>query len=271
VRCNVCVVLADLFASGEPIEPKVKADAVRYLTPLLRDQQAILRYRAVVALGSAGPDARAAIEQILFMLRDNATWESREAAATALGLIAHDPVNGPSLEVLKYLYALLNDRAYKVRMAAVHSLSLLGPSNANDKELVDNYVAALLPIAQKDPELSLQIWARVAIIGATKDFKAAYINPIAKHTESSDPVVRLQAVQALGTLGTNAKSTVPVLINSLADPDASVQMAAIWAVGRMESSAINALPLLNTIMEIPNIPDYVKNAAKESAEKIKGK
>src|SRR4051794_824174 len=170
VRCNVCVVLADLFASGEPIEPKVKTEAVSLLTSLLRDQQAILRYRAVVALGSAGPDARAAIEPILFMLRDNATWEAREAAATALGLIAHDPTHGPSLEVLKHLYALLNDRAYKVRMAAVHSLSLLGPSNANDKELVNDYVAALLPVAMKDPEPSLQIWARVAIIGATKDF-----------------------------------------------------------------------------------------------------
>src|SRR5258708_2552336 len=83
--------------AGEPMEPKWKAESVRMLTSLLRDPQAILRYRAVVALGAAGPDARAAAGEIHFMLRDNATWEAREAAATALGAIAHDAKNGPSL------------------------------------------------------------------------------------------------------------------------------------------------------------------------------
>lgn len=271
VRCNVCVVLADLLASGEPIEPKWKAESVRMLTPLLRDPQAILRFRAVVALGSAGPDARAAIGEIHFMLRDNATWEAREAAATALGLIAHDPTNGPSLEVLKHLYGLLNDRAYKVRMAAVHSLSLLGPSDATNKELVDNYVAALLPVATKDPEPGLQIWARVAIIGATKDFKAANIDPIAKHATSSDPVVRVQAVQAIGTLGTHAKANVPILINCLGDPDLSVQSSAIWALGRMETAAFNAVPILQKMIDDPTVPEFIKRSAKETADKIKGK
>lgn len=272
VRCQMCVTLAALFGAGEPIDAKWKTEAVALLRFNLRDTQAILKFRSLAALAALGPDARAAMPDIIgFMLRDPITYEVREAAATALGAIAHDPANGPSLDVLKSLYGLLNDRAFQVRMAAVHSLSLLGPSNPSDKDLVENYVNALLPIATKDPDAGLQIWARVAIIGATSDFSAGNIDPIAKHAISADPGVRVQAVQAIGTLGSKAKAKVPILIVCLNDPDLNVQATAIWALSRMESAAVNALPLLQKLVDDPKTPELIRRASKDTAEKIKGK
>jgi len=61
-------------------------------------------------------------------------------------------------------------------------------------------------------------------------------------------------VQALGTIGPKAKAKVPILIVSLSDPDLNVQASAIWAVGRMEAAAVNALPILEKIAADPNLP-----------------
>jgi HEAT repeat protein len=269
VRCNLCQALAVLFASGEKIDAKVQAEAVALLRGNLRDSQAILKFRALSALAAIGPGAHAAIPEITLLLKDTSTWEVRQAAANALGYIAHDGKRGPPVPVLVSLYALLNDNAHQVRVAAVQSLSWLGPPP--DADSVNVYVNSLLPVARNDPEPGLQIWARVAIIGATNDYSNNNIDPIAKHARSVDPIIRAQALQAIGTLGPKAKSKIPALIECLSDADATVQSSAIWALGRMETASLNALPTLDKMAADADRPDYIKRSAKEAAEKIRGK
>lgn len=269
VRCNLCYALSELFSTGEKVDAKLKAEAVVLLRYQLRDTQAILRYRAATALGTLGRDATSAIPDLMVALRDGATWEVRQAAAAALGAISGDGSNGPPTAVLKGLYDVLHDQAFQVRMAAVQSLAILGPGPNQD--LSDNYVSALMPVALKDPEPGLQIWARIAIIGATKDFGASNIAPIAKHVSHIDPGVRSQAIQALGALGPQAKSSVTTLVAALKDEDQSVQISAMWALGRMETSGASALPILEKIASDINQSDYMKKSAKDSIEKIKGK
>lgn len=269
VRCNLCVALAEIFSSGEKVDAKYKAEAVALLRIQLRDTQEILKYRAATALGAMGPDAKAAIPDLMFTLRDFITWEARQAAAAALGMINSDSMNGPSPAVLKALYDVLHDPAYQVRLAAVQSLSTLGP--AADEDSVDAYVAALTPIALKDPEPGLQIWARIAVIGATKDFGANNIAPITKHLANADPGVRMQAVQALGALGPQAKASVGSLVTALNDADVGVQVSAMWALGRMETAAASALPALEKMVADPNQSDYMKRNAKDALKAIQGK
>lgn len=269
VRCNLCTALGELFAMGQKVEPKHKAEAIALLRFHLRDTQAILRYRAATALGAMGSDARAAVPDLLFTIRDGMTWEVRQAGASALGAIAGDENTGPPLAVLKALYDLLGDPAFQVRLAAVQSLSFLGPPA--DQDLIDNFVNALLPVALKDPEPGLQIWARIAIIGATKDFSATNITPIVKHVSHAEPGVRVQAIQALGAIGPQAKAGVGSIINGLSDSDPNVQVAAIWALSRMETAAAPALPILERIANDPNQSDFLKNAAKDSLKKIRGR
>jgi HEAT repeat protein len=268
VRCNLCLALGQLVGSGEKFDPKWKGETVTLLTNQLNDQQAILRLRALAALEAIGPEARSAIPAVInYGIRDRVTWEVRCAAASTLGAISHEGSAGPSTLVLKSLSDLLGDSAYQVRLAAVHSLSTLGPR----PDELQNYVAALLPIALKDPEPGLQIWARIAIIGATNDFAPKYIDGIAEFTGNVDPGIRMQAVQALGTIGDKAKSKIPMLIERLRDADLGVQVSAMWALGRMEAYAINAVGPLEKIAADPNLPDHIKRSAKDAVDKIKPK
>ena len=116
VRCSLCLAFTELFGLGEKIDPKIQAEAVTVLRPNLRDSQAILKFRSLVALRAIGPDARSAIPDITALLGNRDTWEVRQAAAGRLGAIAHDGKNGPPIAVLKSLYGLLDDHAYQVRL-----------------------------------------------------------------------------------------------------------------------------------------------------------
>lgn len=267
IRCNLCIAIGDLVGSGQKIDPKQMADAIVMLKYFLKDQQAIMRYRAALTLSAFGPEAKSAIPDILPMLKDTVTWETRQAGAAALGAISGgDTKYGPPAAVLTSLYSLLQDPAYQVRMTAVQSLGTLGPNV--DKE---GYVAALLPIALKDPEPAIQIWARVAVIGATQDYKSDNITVIIKHGSSVDPTIRLQAIQGIGAMGSNAKAGIPMLIKSLEDKEVGVQVSAMWALGRMETYAVSALPELEKIIASKESSEYQKNAAKACIKAINGR
>jgi HEAT repeat protein len=252
--------------TGERVDPKYTNAAVELLKFQLRDKQLILRYRAITALGAIGPEARTAIPELLEQLGDRETWELRQAAATALGVVANQGTAGPRQEVMPPLYSRLQDPAMQVRIAAVQALTFLGPSLGEK----DAYVKALLPVALKDPEPGLQIWARVAIIGAEEDFSNGNISPIVKHMASDDPGVRVQAIQAIGTMGQKAKLGIPGLIRALSDTEPLVLASALWALSRMESYAAEAIPVLQKISTDPNQSDYMKKMAKDTIAKITG-
>ena len=86
-----------------------------------------------------------------------------------------------------------------------------------------------------------------------------------------DNVVRTQALQAMGTMGPKARSTLPAIIKCLGDADGMVKMTAIWAVGQMGDAAVLARPVLERIIDDTKETDLAKQLAKLSLEKIKGK
>src|SRR5262245_12548787 len=92
VRINCTIALGAIPHSVEDRDPKHVKEAVSLLQGQIADTQpqAILRYRAIQALGSIGPDAKPAMNAILLRVTDPLTWEIREAACAALGRIAQD-------------------------------------------------------------------------------------------------------------------------------------------------------------------------------------
>lgn len=268
VRANLCIVLSELFASGETIDPKLEAETAVLLIRQLRDPEAILRLRAAQALASLGPEAKGAIPDLLNLIRERSSYEIRQAAANTLGAIAYDKKAGPHLPSLQALYKALDDPAFQVRLAAIRSLSILGPPG--DPSQTPGYVKALEPTATKDPEPALQIWARVAIIGAKGEFGDDMLGPIAEFTKNGDAVVRAQAIQALGSIGPKAKSKVGAIANCLGDAEPSVKTVAVWALGRMEAAAIPHLPALERIAADPKSEEGLKKLVKDTIEKIKG-
>ena len=164
-RVNGAIALGFILGNYKEADPKLVKDAVTILKRSLADSQSIVRYRAAQALGAMGPEAKDAIPEVINVVKDTATWETRQAAAIALGQIAIDKVNGPSVNVLKALYGALGDAALQVRLGAIQSLTFLGgPVNP---EVRLNLVRAIEPVANKDAEASVRIWAHLSIMNIT--------------------------------------------------------------------------------------------------------
>jgi HEAT repeat protein len=228
-----------------------------------------MRFRAAQTLGAIGMEAKGAIPDLLALLHDPATWEIRQAAAQALGAIAHDKQTGPRVDVLRALYAELNDPAFQVRLASIQSLTYLGPPG--DKSGTDSYLKSLKAIEINDPEVAMKIWARCAVAYAQQDFSAEMLGPIGKLMADPDAVVRTQALQAMGSLGPRGQKTLPSITRCLGDADSMVKLTAIWAVGQMGDSSRMAVDKLQMIVADPKEDDATKVLAKQSLKQITGR
>jgi HEAT repeat protein len=206
---------------------------------------------------------------VLPILKDMLSCEARQAAALTLGQIALDKEKGPALNVLAALFKGLGDNSAQVRLACIQSLTWLGAPG--DPKAKADLIAALQPLAAKDPEPTVQLWAHMAIMSVTHDIGPEHITPICKMMEHLEVPVRVQAAQALGTIGPKAKAAIPVLIQGLTDKDPGVIMVCIWALGRMEDNATLALPHLERITKDNDMPEVIQNTAKEAIKQISGK
>lgn len=269
VRVNGATALGLIIGSAKEPDPKHVKQAVTILERLCKDSQAIVKFRAVQALGRIGEDARGAINVVLPILRDTYTCEARQAAAITLGQIALDKVKGPPIKVLEELYKSLGDHSAQVRLAAIQSLTWLGAPG--DAKAQNALVAALDPVAHKDPEPTVQIWAHMAVMSVTHDVSTARVGLICKMLGHAEVPIRMQAAQAIGTIGPKAKSCIPALMEALTDKDPGVIMVTIWALSRMEEDARRAVPALEKMSKDADMPEIIQLTAKEAIKHISGK
>jgi HEAT repeat protein len=264
VRVNIAIALGQILPAKKDPDPKVVKDAVNLLTRLLRDSQAIVKYRAAQALGDIGWESRSAIQDLLPLIRDTRNYELRRTGALALGKVAQDR-NGPAAHIVAALQGLLKDDAAGVRQAACQALVALGPAaDPTQRYLI---VKTLDPISRKDSEPSVQVWAHLAIMSYNGKITDYNLEHITQMLHKGDVATRVQAAQALGTVGGLAKETVPALIGALTDPEPNVVGWTVWALGRMESA--RALAPLEKIAADPKQSDMIKKAAKLSVDQIK--
>jgi HEAT repeat protein len=273
IRVNLAISLGMILGNNtKGADPKHMTEAVTLLGRLLKDSQSIVRYRAAEALRNIGPDAKAAVTDLLPLLKDTGTWEVRQMAADAMGKIAYDGKHGPPVPVLNVLYHTLGDSSYQVRFAAIQALVYLGPPA--DPKMREGLMNALAPVAAKDPEPTVEIWANMALISLNDGINARWLNPIMKFLKHSDPYVRGQAIQAIGTLGGNkVKAAAPILIDIVEDKDAPLPLvgSSIWALGRIGVWASDAIPSLEKIAEDPKQFEPLKKAAREAIDLVQGK
>lgn len=269
IRVHSCIFLGVVLGGYPEADAKVVKDAVTLLKRYAGDTQAIVRYRAVQALGRIGPPAREALPEILAALKDSGTWEVKHAAAEALGRVAFDRKSGPPLNVLNGLFTALGDINSQVRLGAIQSLTWLG--SPADPKLKLALLEELDKLTKADPEPTVQLWAQMAFMSAAHEFHKTRLDAIAKYLRHEDVAARVQAAQALGTIGKDAKEVVPALIGALKDEEPLVAGWAIWALSRMERSALGALAALQTIAKDSKQPEPLRRAAEEAIETITGK
>ncbi|MCI0639651.1 MAG: HEAT repeat domain-containing protein, partial [Gemmataceae bacterium] len=206
---------------------------------------------------------------LLAAAKEPLSWEVRQAAVAALGTVAWDEKAGPPFLVLKGLFAALGDNAIQVRMAAIQSMTMLGQPKEDSVLLAEANQLDL--VAKKDGEPSIRIWAQVALMNLTGNVAKERLNPICDLTGDKESAVRVEAVRAIGTIGKDAKSAVPILISALGDPEPTVVATAAWALGRMESGGMAAVPALQKISTDPKATDSLKKVAQDAVDSIMGK
>ncbi len=266
VRVNGTLALGAILGDARDPDPKHCKDAVAILRGFLKDTQSIVRYRAAQALPRLGPEARAALPEVLTMVRDPETWETRQAALQALVVLAADAQGPPSPTMLNALTKALADPSHQVRFAALQAMAVVGtPGEVSAKT---GMIRTLEGVATKDVDPSVQLWAHMALMTVKQAITNDHLLPIAKMLRHDDPAVRTQAAQALAMAGPQAKATVGTVAAALNDPDPVVVGNCIIALTRMEASS--AVPALRKLANDPTQNDALKKAAADAIEQIQG-
>lgn len=278
IRVNAVIALGVILGGANDPDSKLVGDAVTMLIRFLGDDQAIVKYRAAQALGRLGPDAKPALEKLIIMTRDTSTWENRQAATAAIGLIARHPKKAPDDKVFATLMKRLADPASQVRLAAIQSLTWVGGPTGPKRQA--ELIKGLEVNTLRDPDYTIRIWTHMAIMAIERKIQKKHLKPIADMLNVKDkkdlPVdlpARVQAAQSLGTIGPDAanKETVKALCDALKDPEPGVIFWSMWALARFGKAAQAAVMPLQGIVKDPNLPEVVKVTAQQTMDIIQGK
>ncbi|ABW67744.1 HEAT repeat domain-containing protein [Desulfosudis oleivorans] len=232
------------ITSGEDL---TKISAVPELRKALKDSKPDVRMAAATALGRIGPDARDALSDLVDVLGDN-RHEVREASANAISsIIGTAPVSEADKNLMVQVQAnRLASEDWAARVDAADQLAQMGPAGADA-------VPVLISTLSDETEWSYY-WTRqydkvrraaANALGEMRSAATAASPALIKASKYQDPGVRLEAVRALGKIGTPSDSTVvKALTAALKDDDAGVRREAADALGAFEVYANNTVPNL---------------------------
>jgi hypothetical protein len=253
------------------------------------------RYEVTMALGSCGPIAKKAIPLLAeWTLTDFTSWQNRKAACFALGRLGMptplppgpmakpgDPpkMSDPDVAAVHALSSrLTSDTSYQVRREAVQSLLLLGPPG---NPAAWGELRKALTTAFKDSDISTRIWAHVTFIRTELNLikpNDPNLKAVIGYCDHEEPAFRLEAVQALGTIGNEASSALSLLQRLAMDPKLAtinvkemtvaerdmltIAATAIWSLGQMTSEQNKLVPVLTELQQHKN--EFIKAAAKDA-------
>jgi len=292
VRVNGTVALGTIFmASGAPEDKKLQEKHEKYLKEAItifranlkdnKENQAILKIRTLQALPVLGPIAREAFPEVIKLIKDPTTWETRKGAVVALMyLVAFDPKAAPPPEALRDLYFAIdpgNENSAIVRHAALQTLVTMGQvGGETSKPTIIGRIENFLP---KEKKSIVKIEAHKSIINLKRKLatdpidsrtKAQHLDLIAVYLDPKkykDSTIRLNALQALGSLGPAASSVIYKVQDSLKDPDINLVGVAMIALIHME--AFTSIPYLELIKADESTDKVIRTAAGDTIDQLK--
>lgn len=191
----------------------------------LEDEAPLVKVKSIEGLFEY--ENRDLIAPLVRLLRQDVEETVRSAAATALGRFA----------VLAELQKLRPEDAKRVEEA------LLSVIDDEDEtlEVKRHSVEAVAPIcaprvnqvileAYRSHDLPMKV---SAVFAMGRNCQPRWLPTLLKELESSEPVLRYEAVVASGEMATEAAAAVPRLIALAHDQDTEVQMAALKALGQI--------------------------------------
>lgn len=198
--------------------------AVEVLRGKLADPE--MRLTAMEILGELGPAAKPALDDLVKLLGDTDPVCRTEAAVALAGLGADA---APAVAELR---RLLTDETVPAqgRYPAAFALGAIG-------EQAKPALADLRALGKSADELMATVttWAALKIDPADATLAAAAVPLLRKALRSDRDLVRLEAVIALGDIGSPAAAAIPILeLVSEDDPARSVRQAAAAAITKIK-------------------------------------
>jgi HEAT repeat protein len=261
--------------------------AIPALIKALDDASPSLREQAVVALGSIGPDAEAAVPKLIALVKDkNQSVGLRLSAAKALGEVGPESANSVltlirmchenedkriqagAFAALQALYpldlkllpslrtALLEDPDPCVRAAAAAHLGEMAVKASLEEEMfIRNQIETL---KDRHPQEAVRLVRR---LNRARPVPREVVPAIVQSLQDQDPRVRANAAVALFMIRSEAKEAVPGLIKALDDVNNHVRGRAATALGAYGAEARAAVPKLidiakDTRIVEDNNPEY---------------
>ncbi len=203
------------------------AAAIDAATRLLRSSDQDVQRSAVNALGSMGEPARAAVPELLHLVRtDPKAWGARVAGSVF------------SMSGEEFAAALRNGSA-DTRLAFVKLIVRMRPP-AEELDLRIREVIGTLLTDENEPVRLASLDA--VRIGAVAEESA--ISLVIAATDSDDLAVRARAVQVLGNIGRGRADVVDALIRCAEGADGGSASSAIKSLGSHGAAAAPAVALL---------------------------
>ncbi len=203
----------------------------------------------IMVIGQLGPEAKDAVPALIKLL-DSSDDPIRREVMLALGSIGP----GANAAVDKLLAMLQNQQA-KLRPGAAYALARIGAVQAVPtlKQTVKETGDRLLAMSSA--------WALVTLEPQNAEFVAIALPQLISGLTHELALVRTEAANALGRIGPRADAAVPALVKAARDPDPTVRLAAIGALGEMGPvAAKDAAPVLSVLIDHTD-PDLRRSAA----------
>lgn len=225
----IAPLIAKVFADASDEAKADMVDAVATMgveaVPRLVEalQYPAIRQQAVRILGEIGPDAAAAIPELLKHIGDEDP-ELRADLFTALGHMGSD-----NSEVITAAMQALDDEDEEVVISALYALGKSG-KHANTcaakvKQLLDG---------GNDRYQTICAWALVKVEPGNQEYQTAAVPLLIQALESEADAVRGEAVATLGSIGSAAQEAVAKLKEIAAnDPNQGIQKAASEAINQI--------------------------------------
>lgn len=218
---------AEAAAALGQLGPQVHADTVVSLTHALSDPEPSVRKTAAQSLGKVGA-AEDAADPLLKTL-DDKDGEVRGAAASALGQLQP---SHPA--VVPALHARAKSDSYLPARLAV--FAALGRFGDRAKEAVPTLIDAL-----KESDSPLGSPHEFAVV-ALKAIGPVILPAITEAFGRKEPRTRIGALKVFAGLGTAAKPAIPEVVKRLADEDPLVRLEAVNALWAIERNPDQAVP-----------------------------
>ena len=218
----------------------------------LKSADAVVRYNAAWALGRNGTVE--AVPGLIEVLTSDSNAMVRHHAAWALGKMAKD-----AQIALPSLIRALTDSDWAVRRAAVVSVQQFGPRAAPAAETLVQMIRFHFWLLDKSNEFSAKL----------DRSKQDNFELQTKQLIESSRAVCLDAIIALGRIGTAAPGVAPALVMALESHDREARMHAAAAAGAIGPEAIEARESLSELMKEHD--QELRRTAVEALGRLKSK